>query len=111
MRQSRRAFLCASSFLLIMVIAHVGDLRHPHSIPQPYQLAMSADRGTTLGAAPGSLPSVRLSDSYGKIPISFEANQGQADERVPFLARGAGYNVYLTSSEVVLVLRRSHGTG
>jgi uncharacterized repeat protein (TIGR01451 family) len=51
----------------------------------------------------------RLSSSYGKLPISFEANHGQTDARVRFLARGAGYNVFLTSSEVVLALHRSHG--
>jgi hypothetical protein len=28
--------------------------------------------------------------SYAKLPLSFEANQGQADKRVKFLARGPG---------------------
>jgi hypothetical protein len=51
-----------------------------------------------------------LSSSYGKLPISFEANQGQAERRVRFLARGAGYNVFLSSSEVVLALHRSRGS-
>ena len=38
-------------------------------------------------------------------PLAFEANRGQADEEVKFLARGAGYTVFLTSSDAVLSLR------
>src|SRR3954453_3977744 len=41
---------------------------------------------------------------YGKIPLSFEANKGQTDGRVRYLARGAGYTVFLTPGETVLRL-------
>jgi hypothetical protein len=43
--------------------------------------------------------------AYGKLPLSFEANQGQTDSRVKFLARGNGYTLYLTGDEAVLQLR------
>ena len=46
----------------------------------------------------------RLSSSYGKLPISFEVNQGQTDGSVQFLARGAGYTLFLTAGEAVLSL-------
>jgi hypothetical protein len=36
--------------------------------------------------------------------MSFEANQGQTDSQVQYLARGPGYNVFLTSTEAVLTL-------
>jgi hypothetical protein len=49
----------------------------------------------------------RLVASYGKLPLSFEANQGQADAGVKFLSRGRGYGLFLTSSEAVLELRKS----
>src|SRR5207247_7110758 len=49
----------------------------------------------------------RVSESYGRLPLSFEANQGQVDPRVKFLARGAGQTLFLTSTEAVLVLIRS----
>jgi len=48
-----------------------------------------------------------LKKAYGKIPIGFESNQGQTDSQVKFLARGSGYNLFLTPSEAVLVLSRS----
>jgi uncharacterized repeat protein (TIGR01451 family) len=47
----------------------------------------------------------RAKEAYGKLPINFEANRGQTDESVKFLARGRGYNLFLTATEVVLNLR------
>jgi hypothetical protein len=38
-------------------------------------------------------------------PLAFEANRGQADEQVKFLARGAGYTVFLTSTDALVSLR------
>jgi hypothetical protein len=49
----------------------------------------------------------KLVPSYGKLPLSFEANQGQTDSRVRFLARGGGYTIFLTDDEAVLTLRES----
>ncbi len=46
----------------------------------------------------------RVSESYGKLPLHFEANQGQTHQNVRFLARGPGYGLYLTAGEAVLVL-------
>jgi hypothetical protein len=43
--------------------------------------------------------------AYGDLPLSFEANRGQVDARVKFLARGSGYTMFLTSSEAVLKVR------
>ncbi len=45
-------------------------------------------------------------DSYGKLPLSFEANHGQTDARVKFLSRTSGYSLFLTADEAVLTLRR-----
>ncbi len=49
----------------------------------------------------------RVNESYGKLPLSFEANQGQQDRPVKFLSRGSGYNLFLTNHEAVLVLTKS----
>ena len=46
----------------------------------------------------------RVAEAYGRLPLSFEANEGQTDRQVRFLARGPGYTLFLTSSaEAVLV--------
>jgi hypothetical protein len=44
----------------------------------------------------------RIADTYGKLPLTFEANQGQTDAKVKFLARGDGYGLFLTPTEAVL---------
>src|SRR6266478_4783497 len=49
----------------------------------------------------------RVLDSYGKLPLSFEANHGQADGQVKFLSRTGGYTLFLTGDEAVLALRGS----
>jgi len=43
---------------------------------------------TTASPASTSQIRTRLVEAYGKLPLSFEANQGQTDKRVKFLARG-----------------------
>jgi len=48
----------------------------------------------------------RAVESYSKLPLSFEANQGQTDRRVKFLSRGGGYSLFLTWNEAVLALRK-----
>src|SRR3954470_2466317 len=53
-------------------------------------------------AAPGltdKATRARVSQSYGNLPISFEANQGQFDSRVKFVSRGNGCAMFLTANE------------
>ena len=44
----------------------------------------------------------RLVSALGSLPLTFEANQGQTDPQVKYLARGHGYTLFLTSDEAVL---------
>ncbi len=57
-------------------------------------------------APPGQTGAPTAAD-YGQVPVSFEANVGQTDERVRFLARGSGYTLFLTPTEAVLTLQKS----
>jgi len=57
-----------------------------------------------LSAASGTATQARIAEAYGKLPLSFEANEGQTDEAVKFLARGQGYTLFLTPAEAVLSL-------
>jgi hypothetical protein len=63
------------------------------------------DLPSTSGASPAKTQA-RVNESYGKLPLNFEANQGQLDRRVKFRARGNCYNLLLTSTEAVLALRK-----
>src|SRR6266705_2372896 len=74
------------------------------SIPFHSMLAFTLLAGFALPAA--AVTAARVSESYGKLPLQFEANRGQTHQDVHFLSRGAGYSLYLTAGEAVLVLTK-----
>jgi uncharacterized repeat protein (TIGR01451 family) len=48
-----------------------------------------------------------IAAQYGKLPLTFEANNGQTDSSVKFFSRGSGYSLFLTKNEAVIALRRA----
>jgi hypothetical protein len=80
------------------------------AIAQPNRTAVQLN--SSSGAAPlikadaaaKSAAKNRVSQAYGKLPLSFQANRGQTDPRVDFIARGSGYSLFLSASEAVLSL-------
>lgn len=64
---------------------------------------------TGLAYDPSGRPAAasRVTRDYGKLPLSFEANHGQVDPRVDYLASGHGYKLFLTPHEAVLLMRES----
>jgi hypothetical protein len=82
---SRFSCFCAALVVALMVVASAGT-------------------GWAQGAAP--VQALAVAD-YGKLPLSFEANQGQSDAAVRFLSRGEGYSLFLTDSAAVLSLSKS----
>src|SRR5262249_20196638 len=45
-----------------------------------------------------------VQQAYGQLPISFEANVGQTDAQVQYMAHGSGYALFLTADRAVLSL-------
>src|SRR3569833_1268032 len=80
-------------FVLTSVLAAAGICMNAQS-PAPGNFA---ERAPDTRAA-------RLPGSYGKLPISFEPNQGQTDKAVQFIARGVGYTLLLVPDEAFLSL-------
>jgi hypothetical protein len=73
-------------------------------------LPSSTGRTSRLNAsldAASAVPSVSSSvaETYGRLPLSFEANQGQTAAQVKFLSREPGYTLFLTPDEAVFALR------
>jgi hypothetical protein len=60
----------------------------------------------TAVGVPSGLATGPLLPSYGQLPLRFEANQGQTDAQVSFLARGSGYSLFLTPDQAVLRLQK-----
>jgi Beta-propeller repeat len=48
----------------------------------------------------------QVREAYGKLPLAFEQNRGQANEATNFRARGAGYTLSLSPAEAVFILTR-----
>lgn len=67
--------------------------------------ARPARPGTRQGFAPTRHA---VLEAYARLPLSFEANQGQTDPQVKFLARGRGYTLFLTSAGAVVSLKSAH---
>jgi len=71
--------------------------------------AFAAGNQKARAPLPAKPPAAKaqINASYGRLPLSFEPNRGQADRAVDFVARGAGYTVYLSRGSAVLTLTKS----
>ncbi len=64
-----------------------------------------------IAAAPGQAPALsaeqrgRVRESLDTLPLAFEANQGQTDPQVKYMARGNGYTVFLTANDTIFALQ------
>jgi hypothetical protein len=58
---------------------------------------------------PNAEPEKKIGRSFGERPLSFEANQGQTDPAVKFLARSTGYTMFFTERETVMKLHVKDG--
>jgi beta-lactam-binding protein with PASTA domain len=79
---------------------------------------IAASALTSLAKGPASQPAdnpaakkAQVAQHYGRIPLSFEANQGKADKTVKFLSNGSGYSLFLTDSSAVLALTKPEVSG
>lgn len=72
----------------------------------------SSDRNPVVAAFSTSDigPNRGATADFGQLPLRFEPNQGQTDSKVDFLARGAGYGLFLTPNHAVLSLRSNQNT-
>ena len=83
------------SFLALVLFGFHGKLEAPKSPAGEHRISARA------GAV-----RPRLVASYGKLPLSFEVNQGQTASQVKFLSRERGYTLFLTGDTAVLALRK-----
>jgi hypothetical protein len=99
----RACFVC-----LFQLLTTAFLLSQSNPVPVINQTANVAPPITTSPISvsqPDPKAQARILDRYGKLPLSFEANQGQADGQVKFLSRTGAYALFLTPDEAVLALR------
>jgi hypothetical protein len=109
-----RVFLAAAFFFLGSITLVCDKDPAPRITKTTTNLDLSARLDRKTAATGGVLlPAVprgqraKLVARYGKLPLSFEANEGQTDARVNFQSRGRGYSLFLTSNEAVIALRKA----
>jgi hypothetical protein len=87
-------------FVLVSLVASIAvvgeDQAHAEAGTVQTQPAAPPDRERMIQA------------NYGKVPLLFEENRGQADADVKFVSRGSGYTLYLTPSEAVFSFKVSN---
>src|SRR5215207_3740553 len=72
-------------------------------------LPASKPPSTSVSGKSDEMAQARMKEAYGKLPLRFEANEGQTDDQVKFLSHGNGYSLFLTSTETVLRLNVNDG--
>ncbi len=65
-----------------------------------------AQAATNVAGKGDAINATKRIEALNRLPLSFEANHGQTDSQVKFLARGSGYTMFLTSTKAVLSLRQ-----
>ena len=101
----KAAFLAAAVLATAAVVFYLGTAVHAAktSGPGSAEVRSPGPRSAEQSSATyKALPSTALS-----LPLFFEQNQGQTAPQVKFLARGAGYGLFLTADEAVLELQTS----
>jgi hypothetical protein len=92
------------SFGLLLLL---GGLALHSGVPLSKQAVSGGNQSTLEAFAAPDLAANHpaVSVDLGQLPLGFEPNQGQTDPQVKFLARGAGYGVFLTADQAILTLR------
>ncbi len=83
--------------LLLQLLAPLPNLRlrHVQAAALPPTVALPSTKAEAAS---------RAAENLGQMPMTFEQNLGQTDERVKFTARGKGYQLFLTLTEARLSL-------
>ncbi|HXN21356.1 MAG TPA: SBBP repeat-containing protein [Candidatus Dormibacteraeota bacterium] len=95
-----RYFFAAMLVSIFLIVAAFHSAKSHHSqttAAQPHEFSKQASAKSNLD----------WTAVYGKLPLAFEKNQGQAEGAVRYISHGRGYGLFLTTHEAVLTLRSS----
>ncbi len=86
--------------LALLIIVHSGKKPFAHSTLNPALSAANVPAQATPEQAR------KITEQFGKLPMSFEANEGQKSPDVKFYSHGPGYELFLANQEAVMALHR-----
>lgn len=68
-------------------------------------LLVTSKRSSQQPLPTAATVTAQVQENYGKVPLHFEANQGQFHESVKYVTRGKGYSIALTPEAAVVELQ------
>jgi hypothetical protein len=101
----RIAIMAGVPLAILVLFLAMRMQRRAHSTQS---IASNHSAASVQAATPvSSAQKEDLTRAYVRLPLAFEANQGQTAAEVRYLAHGQGYQLFLTSQDAVLTLRQS----
>lgn len=111
MRNNRTVLLVSTMALLAVTVFIMPGFSGNARAAQPLPAPKAPDKIPPALFAPNKTARAIIVESYGKSPLTFDANRGQTNARVKFLSRGNDHTLFLTPREAVLVLHKTIATG
>ncbi len=99
----RRVGLTRNFFVSLLLLHSAFFLLNDFSLSSPV-LAENFPNSPAMQVKNSSQTQLEIEKYFRGLPLTFEANRGQTDSSVKFLARAGHYTLFLTSSEAVFRL-------
>jgi beta-propeller repeat-containing protein len=109
--------LVVMALVLLALFAFAALIPASETPSSEQSSAVSTGSQWGAAAAPVSEPATpqmsekEALEAYGKLPLSFVANEGQTEEAVRYYAQGAGYGFFFTKGGATLSFANGEGRG
>jgi len=97
-------WVVAGSILAVAAVALLGVTIAGKPNRQRTSAATVPSHPVLAARTPATAAQARIRARYAALPLAFEANEGQADPQVKYVARGNGYRLSLTSKQAIMSL-------
>ncbi|MEP7342175.1 MAG: SBBP repeat-containing protein [Acidobacteriota bacterium] len=98
-----------AGLVLTNIVGQLGAITTVHAGKAKGQKKLYAPNPSTPLAVPEEIThqaaKASAVEAFKKLPLNFEANQGQVSSSTEFLARGRGYTLFLADAKATLALR------
>lgn len=105
---SRKSFLIVT-LLIIAGLTLALPIQSRTRIPSALARSVSKTSAAAPALDAAKARPAAIAENYGKLPLHFEANQGQFGKDARFVSRGKGYNLALTLTSAAISLRSADG--
>jgi hypothetical protein len=111
-RPTTRAFPKTKLTLVVVALLALAALIAANQAPNAdHHSSAGSTHDQSRAAAPSQMSEKEALDAYGKLPLSFVANEGQTEKAVRYYAQGAGYGFFFTKGGAMLSFADGEGRG